>query len=191
MKRILLISLALVSLLALAQEKGPGNMAHTGAQAAADAIRTAAGTDGAFLAAKHVKIPFQAGDLSTMMQYPTEAIVVVKLTGAELKAAFERSAALYPQPNQSFLQISGFTVEISASGAPEKRVTSVKTDSGASLDDAKSYEIAMPAQLGRGGMGYFKIWDKNKIVRTVEGTLESVLRGKSQSELSPRWVVRS
>lgn len=191
MKRILLVGLVALTMLAFAQEKGPGNMAHTGAQSAADAIRATAGTDGAFLAAKHIKVPFHTGDLASMMQYPTEAIVVVKLTGSELRAAFERSAALYPQPNQSFLQISGFTVEISASGAPEKRVVSIKTDSGGSLDEARAYEIAMPAQLGRGGMGYFKIWDKTKIVRTVEGTLESVLRGKSQSESSPRWVVRS
>ncbi|MEQ1822410.1 MAG: 5'-nucleotidase [Fimbriimonadaceae bacterium] len=191
MKRVLLVSLCAVALVAFAQEKGPGNMAHIGAQSAADALRTAAGTDGAFLAAKHIKVPYQSNDLASMMQYPTESIVVVKLTGAELRSAFERSAALYPQSNQSFLQVSGFSIEISSSGAPEKRVISVKSDTGNNLEDAKTYEIAMPAQLGRGGMGYFKIWDKNKIVRTLDGTLESVLRGKSQSESSPRWVVRS
>src|SRR5690242_19541203 len=147
----------------LAQDKSnPGEEGHTGAQAAADAIRAQAGADGAFLTAKNIKSTYNPQDLSTLMQYPTEGIVVVKLTGAEIRAAFEHAASLYPQANTSFLQISGFTVDISAGAPSEKRVVGVSTDAGP-LNDTKTYQIAMPALLGRGGMGYFTIWDKSKI----------------------------
>ena len=57
-----------------------------------------------------------------------------------------------------------------------------------SLENGKTYSIAMPANLGRGGLGYFKIWDKSKIAKTIEGaTVESVLKGKRFVESSPRW----
>jgi 5'-nucleotidase/2',3'-cyclic-nucleotide 2'-phosphodiesterase/3'-nucleotidase/5'-nucleotidase len=115
---------------------------------------------------------------------------VVNLTGAQLRQAFERSLSLYPQPNTSFLQISGFEVTFSRSAATNKRVLNV-TASGSALQDGKTYSVAMPSSLGRGGLGYFKIWDKANIKKTYDGvTVESVLRGKSASDTSPRWVAQ-
>jgi hypothetical protein len=62
--------------------------------------------------------------------------------------------------------------------------------SGGALDDNRVYNVAMPSSLGRGGLGYFKIWDKSKIVSTLENaTVEKILAGKRFSETSPRWVV--
>lgn len=172
-----------------------GQSAETGAssaaQAAADAIKSAAGTDGAFLAAGLVKDSFQKDKLETILQYPTDEIVVLNLTGSQLRQAFERSLSLYPQPNTSFLQISGFEVTYSKSASPNKRVVSV-TAGGSALQDSKTYTVAMPSSLGRGGLGYFKIWDKSNISKTLTGTtVESALRGKSASDTSPRWVAQS
>lgn len=186
--------LALVAALTLAQVRGsatnPETGAHLPAQAAADALREVAQTDGAFIAARSVSGTHDPNNLASMLQFPTDDIVVVKLTGRELRAAFERSISLYPQANSSFLQLAGFVVEFSAAGAPESRVMNV-TVNGSALDENRTYSVAMPGSLGRGGMGYFKIWDKSKIERTIEGaTLESVLKGRKYVASSPRWVAR-
>lgn len=181
------LSLLALATYAVAQSKSnAGKEGHSGAQTAADAIRDQAGADGAFLTAAYVKTSYSPKDLASLMQYPTEGIVVLKLKGSQVRSAFERSVSLYPQANVSFLQISGFTVDFSA----DKKITGIATDSGP-LDDNKVYEIAMPALLGRGGMGYISIWNKGMIDRTIQGaTLESVLKGKGESASSSRWRVR-
>lgn len=163
--------------------------AHQGAQAAADLIREAAKTNGAFLTAGNLNASFDEKNLASLMQFPTEQVVVVDVSGADIRAAFERSIALHPQPNRSFLQISGFTVEFSTSAAPNNRIRSISTEAGA-LEDGKTYSIAMPLSLGRGGMGYFKQWDKQKIVRTLPGTIEDILRDKRAASSPSRWVSR-
>lgn len=188
--RILLTLFAcLWGLVAFAQSN-PETGAHLPSQCAADALRSFAGTDGAFLAAGLVKETYDKNDLSTLLQYPTDEIVIVKLSGALLKQAFERSVSLYPQPNASFLQISGFEVTFSKTAAPDSRILGV-TAGGMPLDDSRDYQVAMPSSLGRGGLGYFKIWDKSKIVKTIEkATMESVLKDKKYSETSPRWTAQ-
>lgn len=165
----------------------PGNSAHSPSQAAADVIRDFASADGAFLAAALVKTDFQKDDLSTLIQYPNDYIVVVELTGAQVKQAFERSVSLYPQSNLSFLQISGFEVTFNRTSPPNSRIVSISVN-GSKLEDVKTYNVAMPSSLQRGGLGYFRIWDKAKIVRKYEDkNLEEVLKGKPASATSPRW----
>lgn len=169
----------------------PALGSHLPAQAAADLMRGTAGTDGAFLAAGLLKERYDASDASSMFQYPTDEIVVVTLTGSQIRAALERSVSLYPQPYSSFLQLSGFTATFSKSAASGKRVVSVQTESGTKLADGQSYTVAMPASLGRGGLGYFKIWDKPNITRTLSDvTIEKLLKGKrlDVGAQSGRWT---
>ncbi|HZH98500.1 MAG TPA: 5'-nucleotidase [Fimbriimonadaceae bacterium] len=188
MKRLGLILITVLATTAWAQNPGAG--AHLPSQAAADAIRDAAGTDGAFLAAGLVRETYSPDNLASLLQFPTDEIVVVRLKGSEVRQALERSVSLYPQPNSSFLQLSGFSVEFTGAGDPQKRILNVNAGGG-DLDENKSYTVAMPATLGRGGQGYFKIWDKAKIERTLSGvTVESVLKGKRFATTSPRWVLR-
>jgi len=186
MKSFLAISLLLVVSSAFAEN--PEKEAHGPSQAAADVIREFANTDGAFLAAGLVKSGFQKDDLSSLLQYPNDDLVVVTITGAQVRQAFERSLSMLPQPNAGFLQISGFDVVFSKDAPSGQRITQVRCN-GSSLEESKSYQIAMPSSLGRGGLGYFKLWDKAKISKTFEKvTVESVLKGKRFSETSPRWV---
>lgn len=169
---------------------GPEVGAHLPSQAAADALKEFAQTDVAFLAAGLVKDPFDKADLSSLLQYPTDEVLVLNLTGAQIRLALERSIALYPQPNASFLQLSGLEVTFKKDAMPENRIVSV-TVGGVQLDNGKSYQVAMPSSLGRGGLGFFKIWDKGKIVKTIAGsTMESALKGKKYMETTPRWVAQ-
>ncbi len=175
---------------AIAQSKAnAGKEGHSGAQSAADALRSQAGADGAFISATYVKSNYNPKDLASLVQYPTEGIVVLKLKGSQIRAALEHAVSLYPQSSVGFLQVSGFTIDVNASAAPEKRITGITTDSGP-LDDSREYQIAMPTLLGRGGMGYASYWNKNAVARTLDGTLESVLKGKSESSSTSRWRIK-
>lgn len=181
-----------VAALACAQSKGPEVEAFAPAQVAADLLKEKSGADGAFIAAGMVDAKKHlADDLSKMLVYPNETIVVVSLTGAQIKQAFERSLSLYPQPNWGFLQISGFEVTFSPEAPTNQRIRSVAVGT-TKLDESKTYNIAMPVGLARGGYGYFKIWNETKIVSTVpDTTVERVLAGKRSADSKPRWVALS
>ena len=184
-----LFALAAMLTVAWALQKGPGTEAHGPSQSAADVLRDLANADGAFMAAGLVKDSFQADNLATMLQYPEDEIVVLGLKGSQIKQAFERSVSLYPQPNTSFLQISGFEVVFDPSADPNQRIKRV-TAGGSPLDDGKTYNVAMPASLGRGGLGYFKIWEKKMIVQTLANvTMEKALSGKKAGDSAPRWKI--
>jgi hypothetical protein len=187
-RTLLALTLCLAGTSALAQDD-PQAGPHAAAQSAADALRQAAGSDGAFIAAGLIVRP-KAKDLAQMMQFATDEILVLSLSGSQIRRAFEKSVSIYPHPNSSFLQVSGFEITFSRSASPDKRVTSI-TVSGAPLQDGRTYTVAMPASLGRaGGFGYFTIWDQSTPTRTLTGaTVESVLRGKSPSPSSPRYTV--
>lgn len=185
--------LALLSVLATGQD-GPDVGSHSPSQAAADLLLAYARenggeANGAFLAADLVKKDFSKDDLSSLIQYPTDEIVTVKLTGTDIRQALERSVSLYPLSNPSFLQLSGIEATFSKSAPPGQRIT-VVTVGGSKLDDKKTYIIVMPASLARGGLGYFKIWDSSKIQkRTFAKTVADVLKGKRLVDSSPRWSV--
>lgn len=180
----ILTGLLLCACLAFA---GPATEAHGPSQAAADVLREAAGADAAFLPAGVVKDSAE-GDLASLLLFPTDELAVVSLKGSQIRAALERSVSLYPSPNTGFLQLSGITATFSRSAAPERRLLSV-TIGGGKLDDAKSYTVAMPGSLARGGLGYFKVWDKSRVTKTFGSTtLEAFLKGKKGNEPTPRWI---
>ena len=186
LRSLCLAALCLSPLAALAQE--PFEVGAYGpAQSVADTLRDFAHTDGAFITAGLLKASAQRDNLAALLQFPSDDLVVVKLTGAQLKQAFERSLSVYPMPNSSFLQLSGFEVSFNGSAMVGQRVKSASA-SGMPLDPARTYTVAMPAMLGRGGFGYFKIWDKANISQTISGAnLEAILKGKPVQESSPRW----
>ncbi len=178
--------LALVSS-AFAAEDGPDVAAHSTSQAAADVVRDFAGSDGAFLAAGLLKKSFQKDNLASILAYPSNTIVVLTLTGAQIRAAFERSLSLYPQPNEAFLQISGFEVTFKKNALSQNRLLSITAD-GSKLDDARTYNVAMPSTLAHGGLGYFQIWENAKTFKTFDTTIGQVLQGKRAVDTTPRWL---
>lgn len=158
---------------------GPG-------QAAADLVREAAGADIAFLPAGMMFHEFAGDDLAKLLKYPTETIHVSKLSGAVIKQALNRSVSLFPSPNHAFLQVSGLEVTFDPRKPAGERVVSV-TVNGRALDLNAQYEVAMPISLARGGYTYFNEWDRSAIVRNLEVSLESVLKGKKPGAQTPRW----
>lgn len=170
---------------------GPDSEAHGPSQNIADAMRSAAGAEIAFLPAGMLKDKGDAANLASWLQFPTDEVAVVSLRGAQIKLALERSVSLFPSPNSSFLQVSGLQVTFSRSAPADRRIQSV-TVGAAALDEGRTYSVAMPFTLARGGLGYFKVWDRNQITRTLAGTsLESLVRGKPSENSAPRWTVGS
>ncbi len=188
LRQVGIYALIALSAVGFSQQENPEKGAHLPSQAAADVLRDFAGADMAFIAAGLVKqLGYRPDDLSTLIQYPTDEVVIVELTGAAIRSALERSVSLFPQGSASFLQISGLEVTFRRGAAPDSRIVSVLFNSKA-LDESKTYKVAMPSSLGRGGLGYFKIWNKTKIAKTFTETVEDVLKGKKYVETAARWT---
>lgn len=165
---------------------GPDTESYGPGQSIADELRQSTGSDAAFIAAGLMRSG-RDGDLSSFVQIPSDQIAVVKLSGRQIKLALERSASLLPSPNPAFLQISGIEATVSRSASPESRVSNI-TVAGSPIDMGRTYSVAMPANLARGALGYFTVWEKSAIERTVDGmTLESLLRGKAATNRTGRW----
>ncbi len=135
----------------------------------ADTMRSAAKCDAAVIAASSftdVTLPkgvVSAGDVLSALEFRGDSVVVMKLTGQELRRALEHGLALYPQPNSAFLQVSGINMVVDPKAAKGHHVLSV-TIIGAPLDPSQSYTVAMPSPLANGALGYFKVWSPSEIV---------------------------
>lgn len=183
-----LASLLLVGAAFAADDK-PDVGPNIAAQTVADALKSFAGSDGAFIAGGQLKATFDKDDLATMLQYPTDEVVVLGLTGDQIRQAFERSVSSYPGANLSFLQISGFEVTFKKAAGPT-RVVSI-TANGAPLEASHTYTVAMPMNLAKGAVGYFRVWDDKHPSKTFpQTTIESVVKGKKLADGSPRWIVQ-
>jgi 2',3'-cyclic-nucleotide 2'-phosphodiesterase (5'-nucleotidase family) len=182
------MAMLLFATTATARAEAPDLGAHLPSQSAADFLRESAGTDAAFLPAGMLKNLDSPADLVQLLVYPTDQIAIVKLTGAQIRSACERSLAILPMPTSAFLQLSGMEVRFTPTRAAESRVDSIQIGGG-SLDKDRKYRVAMPITLARGGLGYFKVWDRDQIERVIEGqTLESILKGRKVSSTQARWI---
>lgn len=167
---------------------GPETAAHIPAQAIADALREATEAEIAFVPAAVIRADVTSTNLVEWVQFPTDEVVVLTLTGAQIRQALERSVALHPSPNPGFLQLSGLTASYSRSAAPDRRIVEVMV-AGVRLSDTRSYTVAMPGSLARGGLGFFRIWSREQITRVYEAlTLEVTLRGRTIVDRTPRWT---
>lgn len=87
---------------------------------------------------------------------PSDTVVVVTLTGAQLLKAAERSVSRAPAPFEGFLQVSGLQIRYSA-GQPEGKRVSLVGVGGSEINAAQSYQVATTRALAAGGLGYFQI----------------------------------
>ena len=142
----------------------------------ADAIRSAAGADIAFIAASsfasdaRVSRNITADGVTKSLEYKDDPIVIVNLTGSQIMRAFEHGLYLYPKANSGFLQFSGLTVTANPDGGKERKVVSIRGEGGP-LEPNRTYRVAMPAPLANGALAYFRIWTKDNIDQASVGRL--------------------
>lgn len=188
MKPIARIAALTVALVAGSAFAGPETEAYPAGQSLADALKNAASSDIAWIAGGLLK-EVDSTSLSSYLRFPTDTVSVVKLSGAQVKSALERSVSMAPSANPSFLQVSGLQVVYSKTANPDKRIQSV-TVNGSTLDVKATYTVAMPTNLARGGLGYFSVWEKTAISSTLSNmTMADIAKDKSVSAKDPRYTV--
>ena len=116
-----------------------------------------------------------AQQIASLLQTPDEKWAVSKLTGAQIRAALERSLSRLPLPSSAFLQVSGLKVKYDPQAPRNHRITSLQTNTGP-LEVNKKYQVVMPLFLAKGGSGYFQIFDKDDIVRQGNTGLATVIK---------------
>jgi 2',3'-cyclic-nucleotide 2'-phosphodiesterase (5'-nucleotidase family) len=89
-------------------------------------------------------------------------VVVVAVTGAELKAAIENGVSALPGSAGRFPQVSGLRVLIDAARPAGSRVVSMEVD-GAPLEEKRSYRVAVVDFMARGGDNYTMFRDAIRI----------------------------
>ncbi len=145
----------------------------------ADAIRSAASADIAFIAASSfagdARVPrsVTADSVTKALEYKDDPLVIVNLTGSQITRAFEHGLYLYPKANSGFLQFSGLIVSVNPDGDKDKKVVSIRVD-GSPLNANKTYRVAMPAPLANGALAYFRIWTKDNIDQASAGRLAQI-----------------
>ncbi|MGQ9524649.1 MAG: 5'-nucleotidase C-terminal domain-containing protein [Armatimonadota bacterium] len=131
----------------------------------ADAVRYAARSEVGFVHAELLKEvslpvgPVREAELRRVLVVPQDEIVVLRLTGQQLRQALERSVRIYPARNQGMLQMSGVTAVFDPSKPEGSRVTELRVN-GAPVADDRTYTVAMPSLLAGGAQGYHRIWEK-------------------------------
>ncbi len=156
-------------------------------QGLADSLVSITGADAAFVPVGLLKPGAEEGAISASLVFPGDDIQVVSLTGAQVRQALERSVSLLPSKNPAFLHLAGLEATASLSAAPEKRVA-VVTINGAALEDAKTYKVAMPGNLARGGLGYFMVWEASAISTPASGKRMSEAAGSASASEGLRWT---
>ena len=85
---------------------------------------------------------------------PSDTVVVLSLTGAQLLKVAERSVSRAPQPFDGFLQVSGLQIRYSPAQPEGKRVSLVGAG-GSEVDASHTYRVAVPPPAGRRQLGLF------------------------------------
>jgi 2',3'-cyclic-nucleotide 2'-phosphodiesterase (5'-nucleotidase family) len=179
-----------------AQETGLGDVV-------ADAVRQAGGTDVALVAADEItETSISAGNVSDAqfvkaLRYsddPTDTVVILTLTGAQLRQVMERSVSRVPQPFDGFFQVSGLSVHYDSSKPQGSRVVSLSV-AGASVQDGQTYRVATTRPVADGSFGYFRLWSKSDISQVTNTTIadavakylasQRTLNAPSQDRITP------
>lgn len=160
--------------------KGIGTKESLIGNLVADAIHSSVKCDAAFIAADYfneVTIPkgaFTNADILRSLVIPGDSISIVKLSGDQIQRGMERSLLLYPKFNAGFLDVSGLVVTFRSDTDADRRVITIKIN-GEPLETNKSYLIAMPTPLAKGGLAYFKIWKASDINKETDKTLQTAV----------------
>ncbi len=100
--------------------------------------------------------PVTVGEVISVLPFGN-TLATMRLTGAEIKAAFERSVSAYPNESGGFLHVAGARVSFDSTKPSGERVVSVQVEQGGSfadIVDEKTYSVATNAFTAKGGDGY-------------------------------------
>lgn len=162
----------------------------------ADAIQSAGKADLAVINAGALRSGtlsagnIESASLAALLSFGEDSVVTLSLSGAQIRAALERAASVYPTGSPAFLHGAGFTATFDAKAPSGKRVASIRV-AGRAIDDNLVYDVAMPVALAEGAAGYFNIWSGAK-ARQSDQTLLAALAAfiRAKGEVAPENVAR-
>jgi 2',3'-cyclic-nucleotide 2'-phosphodiesterase (5'-nucleotidase family) len=137
-------------------------------------------TNGGGLRASINAGPITVGDVFNVLPFDN-TLVVLEVTGADIKAALERSVSEYPNQLGAFLQVSGLSFEFDPAKAPGERVVSVLVDNKP-LDEKKIYTVATNDFIAAGGDGYDMLKDAKVIFSSGEMLRDVFVRYVKQAD---------
>lgn len=161
-----------------------GNVRETETEAGnlvADAIRDIGAAEIALIPAAAFKPgasaprPATADQAASLLEVPTDEVVILSLRGAQVLAALERSVSFAAQPSAGFLQVSGVKFSYNVGKPGGQRIGAATLASGAPLEAAKTYKVATTRPLANGQQGYFQIWERDQITGGTGKTLKDAL----------------
>lgn len=188
-KSIALGTVFLIAGVAMGQTLPANNQEVQVGQSIADIFRSASGADVALVASGFLSPTRDTKNLADTFQFPSDELWLVSLTGKQLNEAFDRSLSFYPEPCTDMLYFSGAEVTFQSGRTVKTKVVSV-TVGGAPLDLGKTYKVALPASLARGGLSYFSLWNFQKPEKVVSPAISKLLDGKSVQTSTLRWLLR-
>jgi 2',3'-cyclic-nucleotide 2'-phosphodiesterase (5'-nucleotidase family) len=188
-KSIALGTVFLIAGVAMGQTLPANNQEVQVGQSIADIFRSASGADVALVASGFLSPTRDPKNLADTFQFPSDELWLVSLTGKQLNEAFDRSLSFYPEPCTDMLYFSGAEVTFQSGRTVKTKVVSV-TVGGAPLDLGKTYKVAMPASLARGGLSYFSLWNFQKPEKVISPAISKLLDGKSVQTSTLRWLLR-
>ena len=135
----------------------------------ADAMRSLTRADAAMLNGGGIRAAkmYQPGDTIThgdvLSELPfNNRVVVVEVSGYDLRRAMENGLSVLPQPAGRFPQVSGIAVSYDASRDAGSRITSMQV-AGAPLDEGRNYRVALIDFMARGGDDYTMLRDARRV----------------------------
>lgn len=143
----------------------------------ADAMRTSTGADIGLMNGGGIRgnAVYPAGSALTRRDVLSElpfgnVVVVLKLSGAEVKEALENGVSAVEEGAGRFPQVSGLTAVADLSKPAGSRIVAVEVG-GAPLDPAKTYTLATNDFMARGGDDYVVLRKGDPIVKARDGRL--------------------
>jgi 2',3'-cyclic-nucleotide 2'-phosphodiesterase (5'-nucleotidase family) len=143
----------------------------------ADAMRTATGADVGLMNGGGIRANklYAAGSTLTRRDVLAElpfgnVVVVLELSGADLKAALENGVSAVEEGAGRFPHVSGMTVVADVSKPAGSRIVAVEVG-GAPLDPAKTYTVATNDFMARGGDDYVALRNGDYVVGPRDGKL--------------------
>ncbi|GKW45378.1 5'-nucleotidase C-terminal domain-containing protein [Planococcus sp. NCCP-2050] len=101
--------------------------------------------------------PITVGEIITVLPFGN-TLATMKVTGAELKDAFETSVGQYPKENGGFLHVSGAEVKFDSSKPAGERIVSISLKNAdgtlTAIADETTYTVATNAFTAKGGDGF-------------------------------------
>lgn len=100
--------------------------------------------------------PVTVGEIISVLPFGN-TLATMRLTGAEIKAAFEHSISAYPNENGGFLHVAGAKIVFDSKKPAGERIVSIQVQQGegyTEIVDTEMYAVATNAFTAKGGDGY-------------------------------------